>query len=666
MQRAEQARAAWWLWCSVLVLAYAAAFYVPAWRLTAPMWPAPLDDTYIYFGHARSWALGHPFAWYPGNGYSSGATSVLYPMVLAPLWAAGLRGADLGLGAAAIAVFCALDLARSLARLCRSTLARFAAPLLVVAVPLVGWSWWSGMETALFGALLGRALWASERSLRAAPHVRRACQRRAGLWLALVALTRPEALVLVAAVVLTVVYRARSLKTWPSLARAGGPALIALFLQAVANRALTGEWSQAGAVRKLLWSSPHLAPSEAVARLLENLVVLVSQGFVRAFGGGWPWLVIGVLAVTALRRRDLALPLLAGTAGGLGLVIHNATARFQNFRYVAPMLLMLLVTMLLGLDAMARRRRGLAVLAALVIVGAPLRELAGQAGHFARASRNIAQQHGVIAARLRALSPRRVLLNDAGAIPYLAEVAPLDGLGLGGFRGLPFARASVHSVLAVVELIERLPAHERPDLMALYPGWWPGVADVFGERIDAVRIDDNVICAAEEKVILRADWSTLAPPGLASAAIDRLDVADLVSERAHGFRLPAVGAGYVVAATLELPDGTRRWDAGRTVPASRSLSFRLADSVPNGPAVLQLRIDDGPTRPRLRVEVRREGRAVASVWLRPPPAQPGKWRSVTTSLTQARAGDRVFVTPEDGEIRVFATSLFRFGHAFAP
>jgi hypothetical protein len=163
--------------------------------------------------------------------------------------------------------------------------------------------------------------------------------------------------------------------------------------------------------------------------------------------------------------------------------------------------------------------------------------------------------------------PRRVLLNDAGAIPYLSGIAPLDGLGLGGFRGMPFARASVQGVAAVVELIERLPPDERPDVMAIYPAWWGEVATRFGRRIDAVRIVDNVICAADEKVIYAADWSLL------DADTGGIDIGDLLDERAHGVEAPGAIVSHV------LNDGeVLRWDAGR----SGSLSFvaeRAADAV---------------------------------------------------------------------------------------
>lgn len=659
------ARVGWLAYTALLVIAAAVTFLGPAKARTGELWPAPLDDVYIYFGHARSWALGHPFAWYPGNGYSSGATSVVYPLLLAPLWAIGLRASSLMIGAALIAVACAIDLARSLAALCRSNVARIAAPALVVAIPLLSWSWWSGMETALFGALMGRSLLASSQAMGAAPTTRSRAQLRAGLWLMLLVLTRPEAGPFVGVMTVAVVYHARSLPTGPSLWRVGGPAALALGAQAVTNRLLTGEWSQAGAVRKLIWSSPLVGAEQGVARVVENLVVLLSQAFVRALGGAWGLLAFALAAALALKRRHrrLALPLLLGSAGALALIIHNATARFQNYRYAAPSLIMLLAVACLGIDELARgrgrRRWLLGAGLALCLVGLPLRELAGQRRHFALASQNIAEQHGVVATRLRARSPRRVLVNDAGAIPYLAEVPPLDGLGLGGFAGLPFARASAHSVLAVVELIERLEPAERPDWMAVYPAWWPGVADVFGERIDAVRIEHNVICAAEEKVILRADWSTLAPPDERTAGeVDRLDLADLVSERAHGFRIEGPGGG-VVARTLTRPGGDRRWDAGRQITEGAVVSFRVADEVGAGTAVLLLRGDDEPDRPRLRITVLRQGQIVASHWSRPPSATAGSWRSLAVPLDDLRGGDRIEITAEGGPWRSYLIQLSR-------
>ena len=58
-------------------------------------WSAPLDDVFIHFDFARALARGYPFEWSEGNGYSSGGTSLLYPMVLAVSYWLGWRDLSL-------------------------------------------------------------------------------------------------------------------------------------------------------------------------------------------------------------------------------------------------------------------------------------------------------------------------------------------------------------------------------------------------------------------------------------------------------------------------------------------------------------------------------------------------------------------------------------------
>ena len=663
----------WLVWTSAVVTAVALAFYLPALERTGSWWPAPLDDVYIYFGHARSLALGYPFQWYPDNGYSSGATSVVYPLLLAPAWALGLRGTALGYAAAAIAWLCLVDLCRSLRALAPASRWGWLVPPLVVAIPLLDWSWLCGMETALFGALLGRALLGSHQALSTPPAQRNRRQLAAGLWIALMVMTRPESVALAAALGLAMVHGARSLAPLPSLARALGPVTAALTGQAVINRAFTGEWSPAGAVRKLIWSVPYTDGPSGMIEVLRNLVVLLHQGFLRALGGHPHWLALAALVlggVVTARHRRLTLALAVGWAGGLVMVCLNSTARYQNYRYCAPLLAMLLCGAVLGIHGLGRQRRWRAatlVVAAIAIV-APSRELPRQIDHFARASANIREQHGEVARRLSALQPRprRVLVNDAGAIPYLSEVPPLDGLGLGGFRGLPFARASVHGLPAVVELIERLPETDRPDVMAVYPGWWGGIVEPFGRRIDGVAIADNVICAAEEKVIYRTDWSTLTPPGEdMDRALDQLDVADLVDEAAHAYRFPAPAGGWVIAATLisERHGGVRRYDAGRLIPKGRAERFVIASSVRSGPATLVLRTDDDGSATAaaadIELTVRRGATTVVAHELVVPERAPDRWNELTVPLAEVAGGDEIIITARTRPWRSFHGWLLR-------
>src|SRR5947207_13746203 len=52
----------------------------------------PLDDAYIHFQYARSFASGHPFRYTPGAIPTPGATSLLWPFVLSPFYLLGFRG----------------------------------------------------------------------------------------------------------------------------------------------------------------------------------------------------------------------------------------------------------------------------------------------------------------------------------------------------------------------------------------------------------------------------------------------------------------------------------------------------------------------------------------------------------------------------------------------
>src|SRR5262245_38489089 len=52
---------------------------------------APLDDSYIHFQYARSIAELHPFRYTAAAAPTPGATSLLWPLVLAPFHAIGFR-----------------------------------------------------------------------------------------------------------------------------------------------------------------------------------------------------------------------------------------------------------------------------------------------------------------------------------------------------------------------------------------------------------------------------------------------------------------------------------------------------------------------------------------------------------------------------------------------
>lgn len=435
-----------------------------------------------------------------------------------------------------------------------------------------------------------------------APAVRSSAQWTAGVWGALVVATRPEAAALVLPLGISIVYAAKSLGTWASLARSLGPMTIFLGLQAAANYFFTSEIGQAGAVRKLVGTNPYITPPEIAIEVLKNLIVLQTQAFDAALGGR-PWslilLLFALVAIIHRRTRRVALPLTLGAIGMLLLVSLNTTARYQNFRYAVPSLLVLLIVALVGFAALAagqnRLLRMLAVVGAGILIWAPFRHFSRQIDHFARSSANIEGQQATVARRLAEQTPlpRRVFVGDAGAIPYLSGIPGLDGLGLGGYHDYPFARASVHGIPAVIELIERLPASERPDVLAIYPTWWSDIiAGPFAKEQFTVHIDDNVMCASPDKVVYSADWSTLAAENeVRPGTIDEIDIGDLISERNHHYNFSKPRSGWIIGTALKDSQGRLRYDAGRIIPQGRSESFILLSSMPRGPANLILRTD---------------------------------------------------------------------------
>ncbi len=663
----RQASKLWILAATLLVAGVRAAFWGAGLRRTGGAFPVPLDDVYIHFGFARAAALGHPFSWIPGNGYSSGGTSLVYPLLLAPAWLLGFRGAHLAIFAAILAVACVVDLARSIRALLAPAPAwvQALAPALVLAVPLVDWSLFSGMETALFAAILGRALVAVERSAAAPPlHRARADPRRRLVR----APHRLAARVGAARAAARPRLGARgALPRARAFARSRARPVAALSRRPGRRepRAHGGDRSGGRGAQ-----APRIQPVHHAARgrgeVIKNLVALREQALSSALGGprlSWILPLLGLAAVLDRRARRLALPLLLGAYAALLLVSLNATARFQNLRYAVPTLLMLLAAAALGVGSLARRRR-LAPLAALALAGAliaPARWFPRQIDHFARASGNIEEQQAEVARRLAAMRPRprRVLVGDAGAIPYLSGLDAIDGLGLGGYHGLPFARASVHGNAAVVELIERLPKDERPDVLALYPSWWKGLADVFGARSFGVRIQDNVICAADEKVVYTADWSSLADPGEARpSAVDELDVADLVDERAHRYEIPAPRGGWVIGAVLADATGKPRFDAGRIVPEGRRDAFVIAAAVPRARAALIFRTSGGGPG-LLRVEVERSGTIVSSREVAIPERATDRWSEIRADVETIGGGDRVIVHAERSAFSSFHVWLMR-------
>ncbi|HTJ84914.1 MAG TPA: hypothetical protein VL400_24520 [Polyangiaceae bacterium] len=638
--------------CTAFVL----GVFVEAMRgQTGGEWSAPLDDVFIHFDYARSTARGYPFEWSEGNGYSSGNTSILYPFVLALGYWVGFRGPLLMEWAVLVAAASMLVFFLGAARLVRplGAYAKYVVPPAVLSVGALDWSLASGMENAFHLGVWGLAALALDRLERRARKRVGARLVRAAAWLGLVLVllvwTRPESVVCVAAFAIRAAWVARRRKSLGTaalvLVASGVPAALGLGAQMLANRVFTGESAQAGALAKVSFYHPYWTAADVWADWQDLAKYIVTRLFHHHFSDAIPYgylvLVVALVPFASSRMRGTALFLWAQILGWCALVAFNGQVRWQNERYVMSAVAWLFVLAAAGLAILVSRHGkttvarvfwGGRVVLALAVAAlywkheAP--KMKDQIWFFARASRNIRDQQTTAGRELRQLDPppRRVLVGDAGAIVYASDLGAVDLIGLGGYHDYPFARATRFGLGAGLELIERMPDRDRPDVMAIYPGWWGDLPIVFGEYETEVPVVGNVICGGPSKVIYRAHWAPLDRTGLPRGldrdedVVGEVDVADLMSERPASYVRPG-HAGFVVWRVLGDPAKPERdlFDAGRIVPYGMKEAFDL--DVPAANAVLVARtVATAAAEVRVRVDGREVGALViapSAGWIEP-------------------------------------------------
>ncbi|UQA63667.1 hypothetical protein E8A73_015930 [Polyangium aurulentum] len=647
-------RALFPVFASGCVLYAASLFYGYLHLQTRGSWSAPLDDVFIHFDYARATARGFPFEWSEGNGFSSGNTSLLYPFTLAVGYFAGFRSLDLMAWAAFVACVSTLVFLVVCGRMLEplGRWAKYLVPPAVMSLGALDWSLFSGMENAfhlgVWAVMLLPTLVLVARSSDA--HAVRRYGWIAGGAGVLLYATRPESVVNIAAFAIYAALAARrsfgSRAAVATLLRVGVPGAVTALAQAVANRVFTGEWAASGAIVKLALNNPYMTGEQKLDEWLFHLKYVVLRNTQHHFADAipWGWLVplVALVPLASPKTRASALLLWSQVVGWLLLVSLNGQVRWQNERYTMSAVAWLFVLAAMGLAVLAaptaqlvtRRARGLwigrvALACAFAVVywvhQAP--NMRDQIWFFGRASRNIRDQHVVAGKVLAGLKARRVLVGDAGALLYASDMPGLDIIGLGGYHDLPFARAGVHGLGASIELIERIAPEDRPDVMAIYPTWWGDLPAMFGKRLVSVPVVGNVICGGAEKVIYKADWSALDRAGHprtlreGERVIDELDVADLISEKAHDYAFPRPGMGFVAFRVLPEPGQRIRelFDAGRVIPSGAS--EKAVMRAPRGPARLVVRtVASRPAAAEVRADGRLLGRIVArpeSTWIEP-------------------------------------------------
>jgi hypothetical protein len=648
-----------------------------------------LDDSYIHLQYAWQTAQGHFLQYNTGDAPTTGATSLLYMLLLAGGFAFGISrqampGVVLIFGGILFVLTAALlsDLARRVADragLSPAWLAGLLAGLLFAGSGWMAWSFLSGMETGLLILLVTGTLWAS---------VRRNAVLAAVL-ASLAALTRPEALILGVAVLagewLTRDPAERATRTrrlmWASMP------LGATALSLALNYLLTGAAGSSGFQAKSLFTLVPFYPGQIARLIAGNAFEL----FVRLLGGPasdgrWHTLPLaqllalpGVAALwlrgTAAAKR-FALVCLGWILVGTAATTTLQTATWHHYRYQMPFYpsLLVLVSLLPSwLAAKMKDRADLpigagAVIVALIWSGYSLVDF-GQA--YALDTATIANMQAPLAAWINQNTPSdaRIAAHDVGTLRYFGERSVVDVVGLTTPSMAESYRSGPGCLYEALEM-------SRPDYYAVYPDAAPpffgiaGASDLLGEEV--FRISPGsfspYVSATGTQVVTRPDWSGIAladlpqqPDVLARldgwTLVDRLDVAELgnatgvTGEVAHnytwwnqgtpaGFPSDARKMPYRLDPSIALADGGRLMTGGET--------FTLKTK-PGQPLLLVARLHQTVDMV-LRVHV--EG-SDAGQWRLP--AVPGEWLESVFPIPAD------FISKEQTQIAITIEEMFDAG-----
>jgi hypothetical protein len=274
----------------------------------------------------------------------------------------------------------------------------------------------------------------------------------------------------------------------------------------------------------------------------------------------WPKLVVVLWPIGAARilwwarreRRWLAAALVLGAPFALLLAViaSSGSWQFHNYRYIAAAFPLLLVPVAIALAParlpsrvwLARAWTAAAVVVVALFVRAATRGLVDNAKFYAQNAADVNAQVVTLGHYVHAKLPdASIMFHDAGAVAYYGDTRVYDMLGL-----ITNGQAGVASngPGSRFEFLEDLPVDERPTHFVYYPSWM-GQSEFFGESIMHTTIARTIypkrLVGGPDMQIIEANFDHVhtAERPLAPHAgwriADRVDVADLASERAHAW-----------------------------------------------------------------------------------------------------------------------------------
>jgi hypothetical protein len=584
---------------------------------------ATLDDSFIHFEYARAIAEGHPFRYQAGEPATTGATSLLWPVLLAPFYAIGFRDMSIlwpAWGLSFLALGFSAHETFLLARKLTGTACATGCAALVLSLSAFTWCAASGMEVVPFAFCLTRAArraseWSEKRG-------RRGHLVELVVLAFLAPLLRPEGAVasLMIGVTLLVFPPERSLRG----RGAGALAIAAALFPLALSFAVTGSFVSSTAKVKLLLGNPYFTGPSLTTELTRNFRILVgtlldgeqwSAEFVP--NGGAALLVAGLLAV-GIRGHRARAHWRAACVLTVALTIcapcAYVTFLWNRLRYLWPfatgwLVGLACVARLTG-DALAKvhpRARVAGPLLCGAFSGALFTHESYAIQDIADSASGIERQQVALGRWAKENLPEdaRIGVNDTGAIAYLSDRHTFDIVGLTTRDEGRYWVAGAASRFEHYERLHRSAPERLPTHFIVYPEWMACDA-VLGRPLHEATVLDSSILGGRTMRVYEADYSLLGsgddPWTVGLAVFDGLDVADLESEAAHQYELLGASDGEEIVLAALGPSEHLVADGARTnrrrerfvVDAPRegawSLTVRLAGTAATRVHVLA---DDG-------------------------------------------------------------------------
>ncbi len=585
---------------------FAAMYVCSGFKLSAP-----LDDAFIYFNYAKNTAAGRFMEYVSGQGYSSGATSFLYVMLITP-FAFLFKGASIIaityiIGGVALFT-AALYVYRTASFLCGKKIWGLAAAVLLITNGNILWGVFSGMEIGLFMALIASSYYYAAIAKDNA---------KASVSMALLSIVRPEGFGLVAIfIILRIINKAFNSKE----------KVLIYFLSLipgtgyfVMNKIMTGDFMPNTMRAKSNFSLYYYNFPDIFAQGLELFNRFSKEIFNGTNAHYYPQgvFILFMAGVVPFLWGEISSkktgPYLMGFVWfvfGVMSTVFSSFAVVHNYRYTMPFCVLYTVLAVKGVDVITEmfvggNEKNRKIFLWSLFFAAVLFNfftIIANIINFGRDCRDIRSQS--ISAGLWLKENIRedeiIAINDAGAIAYFSGKRVFDMVGL-VTNGQ--AKKFQNGKAGVFEEIE----HIRPKYWLVHVGWFnyepytiwkkPRLAEfnikrepayyVVGSPEVCVETDFSLFDSGNKMKINHGNWKE----------IDRLDTCDMRSEIEHEYRIWVKYRSEYPGTILEEDDyrGTaeRVLDAGRIT--SGGMEFTVKNIRPGSDMLIVNRAFDSPS-----------------------------------------------------------------------